>query len=278
MGKPSIFSKGYDERMKRRRINITLFILILVFAGFFGARYYINEHNINISLKMPWLSEIFKDKDSEKKDADKKNNNTSANNNTGKNNTAQPTQPADKVETKFYEYKNAAGKVIKILYNQSSLGNEITGIQSDNEVITSDIFTDKKKIVFEDKSNGSIILTDNTGVSKIISPDSYKSKSSGIVIKKDTILKNNTSYVWAQKPHFTSDGKVVFISQLPYIKGNDLYMWLIRDDGSIKMVGKLNSTDIQKISYSGFDEKGALKININGDMYYFSPGEYKIKK
>lgn len=280
MGKPSIFSKEYDQRMKRRKVNLTLFVLILIFAGFFGIRYYLDKNNINIALKMPWHNASVKDKISGEKDTDKdkKNDASTSKSDTDKNATVQPTQPTEKIEAKYYEYKNAAGKIIKIQYNQSLLGSEISGIQSEGEEIFSDISTDKKKIVFEDKSDGSIVLTDSSGISKKISPDTYKSKTTGVVIKKDITLKNNPAYVWATKPHFTSDGGVVYITQLPYIKGTDLYMWYIRTDGSMKMVGKLNSSDLQKISYDGFNESGALKINVDGVVYYFVPGEYKLKR
>lgn len=280
MGKPSIFSKDYDKMMKRRKVNITLFILILIFAGFFGVRYYLNENNINIVLKMPWHNTKLKDKSAEEKDADKekKKDVSPPKSDSDEGTTVQPTQPADNIETKYYEYTNTSGKLIKIQYNESSLGNEIIGIQSEGEEVFSDISIDKKKIVFEDKNNGSIILTDSSGLSKKISPDSYKSKSAGVVIKRDTVLKNNPSYVWAAKPHFTSDGGVVFITQLPYLKGTDLYLWYIRPEGSSRMIEKLNSSDMNKIAYDGYGENGELKVNVDGAMYYFVPGEFSLKK
>ncbi|WDU82346.1 hypothetical protein [Caloramator sp. Dgby_cultured_2] len=35
MGKPSIFSKDYEKMMRRRRINITLIILIIISVVYF---------------------------------------------------------------------------------------------------------------------------------------------------------------------------------------------------------------------------------------------------
>lgn len=268
MAKPSIFSRNYEQRMKRRKINITLFVLILISAGYFGVRYYLDINNININ----FISKMSKGKKAEEKKEEEKKVTPPAVNKPEET----PTDTPVEVKTSFYEYKSPSGQIYKIEYTETSSLKEIVGIKSEAAVPSYDISTDKKSIVFDDLSSGDIIIMDSTGAAKKINYDTYNSKSSGILIKKDEVLKRHPNYIWAAKPHFTSDGGVVFITNLPYIKNIDsLYLWCIRKNGSMKMAGKLIG-DINKISYEDITASGALKINVNNTIYYFIPGENEL--
>lgn len=69
MSKPSIFSRDYEQKMKRRKLNIILFLLLLVCLAFFGGRYYLKKNNISI---LPDFSKS--KKQSVNKDAQKQSN------------------------------------------------------------------------------------------------------------------------------------------------------------------------------------------------------------
>lgn len=266
MGKPSIFSKDYEQRMKRRRINITLFILIVISASFFGIRYYLDKNNINIAFKIPW-SKITTGEN--KKDK-------SENNNEKKEEVPKPekTDEEEKNNIAFFEYKALDGSIYKIEYNKSI--RQITGIKSDASIPLFDISKDNTKIVFEDRLAGDIIVMDIDGAYKKINSDSYNSKSTGIVIRKDEMIKRDPKYIWAAKPHFTMDGGVVFVSRLPYIQGESLYLWYIGTNGNMRLIGKITD-NMDNITYEGFTEDNALRINIDNSVYYLPLGVYQLK-
>lgn len=270
MGKPSIFSKDYEQRMKRRRINITLFVLIIISASFFGIRYYLNKNNINFALKIP-RSKITIDKN--KKDDSKDKNKIDS---SGKRNEEHKDTEEEKKNIGFFEYKALDGSIYKIEYDNSSDAKQIIGMKSDALIPVFDISKDKTRIVFEDRAAGDIIIMDTNGVYKKINVDSYTSKS-GIVIKKENMMKRDPQYIWTAKPHFTMDGGVVYVSRLPYISKNGFYLWYIGTNGSLRFIGKL-AESIDNITYEGFTEDNALEIKADNSIYYLPLGAYRLKK
>lgn len=269
MGKPSIFSKDYEQKMKRRRINIILFVLIIISASFFGIRHYLDKNNINFAIKIPWSKlTIHKNKKDNTKDKNKIE--------SPEKKKEEPKNTEEEKNIGYFEYKALDGSIYKIEYDNSSSLKQITDIKSDALIPVFDISKDKTKIVFEDRKAGDIIVMDTNGVSKKINVDSYTSKS-GIVIRKDNMMKKDPQYIWTAKPHFTMDGGVVYVSRLPYISQNGFYLWYIGANGSLRFIGKL-SDSIDNITYDGFNEDNALKIKADNTVYYLPLGGYKLKK
>lgn len=270
MSKPSIFSKDYEQKIKRRRINIILFVLIIISASFFGIRYYLDKNNINFALKIPW-SKITINKN--KKDNDKDKNKVDSTE-------IKKEEPKDTKDEKnnigYFEYRAIDGSIYKIEYDNSSAEKQITDIKSDGLVPFFDISKDKNRIVFEDRKAGDIIVMDRNGAAKKINVDSYTSKS-GIVIRKDNMMKKDPQYIWTAKPHFTMDGGVVYVSRLPYISKNGFYLWYVGANGGLRFIGRL-SDSIDNITYDGFTEDNALKIKVDNSVYYLPLGGYRLKK
>lgn len=271
MAKPSIFSRNYEQQMKRRRINMILFILIIICAAYFGAKYYMDKKGIV----------LFKSK---QQVTDQKNNNE--NNKV----TVTPTKAADPgasqnisvtpAPREYYEYKLSDGKSCKAEYIKSEGKMQFTGLKTDGGDIFYNISIDKSYIVFEDIKGGNIVLGNSSGTFKIINPASYKSKSTGKVIDKVETMKAKPGYNWARKPHFTSDNRVIYISDLPYLKSQgNLYIWTLTLDGGLnKLSGQLPTTDISKVSYGNFDTAGRLPIIVNGSTFFLAPGSYTLDK
>jgi hypothetical protein len=274
MGKPSIFSNDYGQRMQKRRkmriINTILFILIIISAIYYGREYFNYDFNIN-------FGRTNTNKTADKKDVPKDNipaQKNDAATNTSNNDSSKTAENS----SGFYEYKSPDGKVYEIDYAESGGIKDIIGIKETSGTVLFDISTDKKKIVFCN-STGDVIVGDDKGTFKKVNSDSYKSKSAGVTILKQNVLKNNPQYIWAAKPQFTSDNRIVFLSYLPYINGaNTFYLWAVNiDGGSMRMVGKL-SNDINKISYEGNSNDKALRIKSDGVMYYLRTGAYGLVK
>lgn len=277
MGKPSIFSNDYEQRMRKRKkmtiINLILFILILISAVYFGSNYYMENSNIN-------LGSIFK---SFKKDIDKKQNQSEQSDKTktkGDTSNSQNNEPEQTVEktNSYFEYKASDGKTYRLEYTEASGKKQYTGVKSDTGDVEFDLSSDGRKVLFCTLS-GDVVIGDDQGTIKKINSDSYRSKSAGITIEKKTTMQYYPEYVWAAKPHFTSDNRVVYVSYLPYLKGaNTFYMWILSIDGaSQKMAGKLTN-DIGKISYDGFSSDGALRIKVNDNILYLPAGGYSLTK
>lgn len=276
MGKPSIFSRDYEQRMKRRRLNLILFILLIISAAFFGGKYYLNNKNIDLFKGRDPLKFI------ENKVEKQKNNKQNVSNATPKGQSNNPQKNQSKTTNiSSFDYKTLTGKIYKIQYTISNGVKQITNLIEDTKTVQFDISQDRQKIVFEDKDSGYIMLWDVNGRLLRISRDSYKTKSTGKVLTMESVTRANPWFIWAQKPHFTTDGRVVYISHLPYIKVNgNLYVWSVNLDGSgHTKLGQLSNQDkdIKKISYAGFDSTGNLMIKSQGRIYYVNKGSYELK-
>lgn len=269
MAKPSMFSKNYDQQMKRRKLNVVLLVLILISMAFYGGRYYLKKNNIKLfDYKKFQVKNKVKEKDNVVKKEEKKvppKVNDKNNNVTNAQNT----------QAQFYVYKRKDSKEVNINYTVNGTIKEITGITDVSNEVTYDISQDKQRIVFDDNSAGTIVMADANGTFSTISREEYVSKSSGDVYKKDNVIARNPWFIWATKPHFTTEGNVVYLSHLPYIKKNgNLYLWVVKPDGTgHKKVTKLNS-DITKIIYGNFNENGNLEITSGDKTYFISKDGY----
>jgi hypothetical protein len=272
MSRPSMFSKDYEQQMKRRRVNIVLFILIVIFGVFFGVRYFMggdggslfkNIYNAVIPKSTDKnIEPPAKENDSEKPQAETQEND------------------AQEDQELYYEYKSADGRIYTIEYIIKDGIKTITGFDDSRSGATYDISPDSKSIVFDDIASDDIMLMNSEGQIKKISPDSYKSKSANILIQKQQVLKTKPAYIWARKPHFTSDGRIVYLTDLPYLtQDGKLFLWNASASGGMtKMAGEFATQDIDKITYEGFDESGKLKIGFNSKLYYLAPNSYKVTK
>ena len=269
MAKPSIFSRNYEQQMRRRRTNIILVVLIIICASYFGLRYYMDKNGIT-------LFDIKNIKQNSNVTPTPKTNKPSGITPTP---SAGPNTAAD-TGNQHYEYALSDGRKCIVEYNTTGAAQGFTGIKVDGDDVSYSISGDKKYIVLEDVKSQNIVVGDLSGSFRIISSSSYKSKSTGVVINKAEILKSRPDYSWARKPHFTSDNRIVYISDLPYLKSQGgLYLWIISVNGGLsKMAGQLPATDISKISYGSYDSTGRLQIIANGSSYYLAPGSYKLVK
>lgn len=267
MPRPSMFSRNYEKLMRRRRINITLIILIIISALFFGIRYYVQNSNT------AFFDDIFKKTEVGQKDTAPK---------TTPEPTAEPTvTPTEQpVQVNTYEYTSSNGDVYKVSYETTGEGIAFTGIDSSYSDLGYDISQDKQYIVFEDRAQGDIMLMSADGKTTKINPSTYKSKSSGVVIRKEDMLAKIQNYVWSAKPHFTSDNKIVFLTDIPYTYDDGkLYMWTLSISGQLgSIIGEFETDDKAAVTYEGYREDGSLIISFNNKTYYYKPNTKKLSQ
>lgn len=286
MGKPSIFSKDYEQQVKKRKLNLILIILIIIFGLFFGSQYFLNKNNIKLidsskikNSKIVKQIESISDKPSKSVEtADNTNKITPPKTDAQKQQTpsVKETQPAaqeDKIA-----YNAGDGSTINLLLESSSGQKSFKGIDAGGKEINYDISKDKQMLVFEDDTSKSILLASIDGSIKDITKPQYKTRSTNKVFTKAKVLSFYKDFVWSTKPYFTSDGRVVFASQLPYIKKNsDIFLWSIDlKSMSYKSIEKLGS-DPSKLSYDGFDDKGRLKVVYDASVKYLDIGSNRLK-
>jgi len=260
MPRPSMFSRNYEKLMRRRRINITLFILIIISVLFFGIRYYLKNNNLSF-----W-NDMFK-----KTEVTQKEPTPEPTPETTPEPTATLTQPPVQVNT--YEYTSSNGDTYTVSYETTGQGIVFTGIDSIYDDLGYDISQDKQYIVFEDRAAADIMLMSADGKTAKINPSSYFSKTSNVLIKKEEMLSKIQNYVWSAKPHFTSDNMVVFLTDIPYLYDDGkLYMWTVSLSGQLgSLIGNFETQDKTAITYEGYKEDGSLIINFNNKTYYLKP-------
>lgn len=75
--------------------------------------------------------------------------------------------------------------------------------------------------------DGNIWVISSNGSKKKLTPDKYGT------IDKNEIKKSVPGYIWAEKPTFTSDGNVIFLSNLPDPSGSKKTVWKINLKSSV---------------------------------------------
>jgi hypothetical protein len=297
MAKPSIFSNNYKERRKKRRINLFLFILLIISVSFFGGKYYLSKHDIplvtnvanskivkNIS-HLNWISKI-KERFSSKTSTQKAKSVIPQKNLGGVAATTSTSiashddsKSNGEMNTTEYVYHGMGGTNYYVKCEKIASKVEISSFRDESNTSEYSISKDKSKIVFDVKSENSLVICDTLGNFKVISRPDYKMKSTGKVIPKATILSEYKDYIWAQKPTFTLDGRIIYVSRLPYIrKDNTLYLWSMNVDGTNNKKISQITHDISKVSYSGYDDKNRLKVIVEGIEYYLDNGSYMLRK
>ena len=236
MPKPSIFSKDYDEKMRKRKRNrrIAFLIVLIVAVIAICIASLSSKVGLNVKLGMNKIKGIVitrMNKDSTDKT------NKDSNNDVSKVKTEETADKAKnkksdavvqkeevkKEETGEYTVKLPNGEEIKLKY--SIINNEKNYIDVMPKTIIYDISPSKKQIVILENITQNLILFDINGTLNDITKKDYVS-SKGTVFSKDSIIKANSSFIWCASPKFLNEDNIIYQSQLPWFnKGNIKYIW-----------------------------------------------------
>ena len=266
MGKPSIFSREYEKRMKRRRRNTIIFsiaiILVMTSLVIKVVCNPIDYTNIKKNIQA-WIdsdpTKISEETEilDEEKVIDEK----------------PIEEETQKSVEQAIDIPLVSGSVAKAVYvDDNKNGKKFTTLNTEDKRVSFDISPSGKQIIVKD-TNLVITLYNVDGTSKIISKDQYISSSGGVFTKEST-MQTHPTYLWNENPKFINEEKIIFVSNRPYFGSAALKQYLWMTDivtNEDKVFWELAGT---KIEVGNKGEKG-LEVIIDSKIYYIdSNGNY----
>ncbi|MBM7834533.1 hypothetical protein [Clostridium sardiniense] len=215
MAKPSIFSKDYEKKMKRRRLRIIIIVgLVAIIAGLLIYKFKIENMDFsNVRNKLQaWV-------DSDNPDIKKP---------VEESKVPEVKEPEVKPEPPkktYIEAKLDGDIVAKCEYKIVDDKKEFVGMEK-IEGASYDISPNKQLLLILDKDQN-IKLVDIDGKVTDITRKEYVS-TKGDKFPKDTIIKKDKGYVWHNQAKFIDDDNIAYGSNLPYFgtAANKEYLWI----------------------------------------------------
>lgn len=259
MAKPSIFSKDYEKRMKRRRLRISIAVgLIIIIAGLLIYKFKIQKMDFsNVRNRLQaWV-------DSDNPDIN-----------------PQPKQEIEKTETKDTEIKDIESKPEppKKAYIEAKIGDKVVAkceykiVDKKKEFISMkkidgasyDISPNKQMLLILDKDQN-MKLVDIDGKVTNITKGEYVS-TRGAKFSKDTIIKNDKKYVWHNQAKFLDDNNIVYVSNLPYFgtASTKQYIWMYNIKNKTHTLGRLAG---KEINIGKVVPKKGIEIKVDKNEY-----------
>lgn len=261
MGKPSIFSKDYERRMKRRRKGIAVFCVVALLAGVifltFGSgsiSKWIGNSNIN-----KWTQEQKKVEPDTKKQA-----------NSAQKSEADNIKKTEEQSNGSYDVSLSNGVTVKAVYENTNGTKRFKYIEPVSSNVIYSINTSGSAIVLYDSSAQNIIYVDINGKNIDLTRQNYTS-TQGTVYAKGDVLTNNPNYIWCTSPTFIDDQNIAYVSELPWFNGQNIkYIWIVNSsDATQRQVLNSDGSDLsgQNIKFGTVSDKG-LTVTIDDKNYY----------
>ncbi|MDV3427567.1 MAG: hypothetical protein LIR50_11185 [Bacillota bacterium] len=243
--KPSIFSKDYNRYIKRkRRIKLIISAVVLVilcslFIFGFGIKPFFDKI-LNSPVK-PITEETAKQKETV------------------------PSQKPAETENKFKEIKLSDSLTVKVGLIIEGTVTKYNGILTEGLNSSFDISQAGNQMVYLDKDTQTLYLIDKDGKSTDITYKKYVSRNK-TVYEKDSVLKKNADYIWADSPKFLGEGKILYISNVPWFGTNRRqYLWIY----DIKTNTYTHNLRGNSIILNGLKDKG-YEIKLDDKLVYLN--------
>lgn len=275
MGKPSIFSKDYENQMKKRKKRIIFGIFTVVIVGTFiaistkGMTKDLSKNLAKFNINMPMKGVI----KSFSKNLDKSESIVTTDKNNVKSTESKNEEVTEQKKVKkqeVYDIQLSNGKTVSIPYetkdNQKTF-KQVSATDSGN-ILYSISPSGKKAVLFDDKVQ-SIILVDINGDKKDVTNPQYTS-TSGTIIEKNAQLTAEPNYIWCSSPRFIDDNNIAYISQLPWIGKTTKYVWIeTLENKSNFMVQEIQG---EELKLGGLTDKGITVVQDGKTLFLKSDG------
>ncbi|NFG63312.1 MULTISPECIES: hypothetical protein [unclassified Clostridium] len=255
MAKPSIFSREYEKRMKRRKRNFLIIFIIISLVVIISMIKVLGNTTDYSNVKQKIQAWI---------DSDSIQKNDEILSEQGIDQVEkEPELPKSEEESFEITLKN--GQKVKAIYIKENEDIKFTNIESSDKALVYDISQSGKKILILENDQ-TITLYNVDGTSQIISKEEYKSSKGDVFTRESTIM-SNPQYLWNYNPKFVNDDNIVFVSNRPYFgtAATKQYLWITNIS---------NNSDVIKWDLAGAkieilerEEKG-IKITVDGNIYY----------
>lgn len=265
MRKPSIFSRDYEIRMRKRRRRIVMFssivVLIIALGGTTMAVKHINFSVLRDDIQK-WIDE----------DDKSKNENVAMENKTqSTEEKSETTEKKEQVEQQ--KPKEAQPKIIEINVGNSTL--KIDAEEKDGKVKFKNVKDKIDGIYYTFNKDMNLILTiDKNQDMKVFDVDKKEVNITAAnyiapnkeVFKKNVVLQTYKEYIWNSEAKFIDNTKVAYISNVPYFGyGLNKYIWVV--DLKNNTHTTLWNSKAKEIKIGDLKEKG-LEVVINGNVKY----------
>lgn len=274
MAKPSIFSRDYERKMKKRKKRVILTIIIIALIVVFGLfKFVISDLDFsNVRAKLQaWVDSGKTQEDLEKEAlVDNKDKNKDKNKDITPE-TSTVSAKTDKLQKKELDLKVSDEIILKASYEEKSGKKQFTNIEK-KEGYDFDISPSKEKVIVSTPTQD-LKLFNVDGSEKVITKGVHTS-TKGTKFLKDNILQQMPNFIWCNQPRFIDDKVVIYISELPYL-GNglvDKYVWL-KDTESFESPQNPNDTKVygivgKDIEIGDIKQEKGIEVTVNGTVYY----------
>jgi hypothetical protein len=264
LGKPSIFSREYEKRMKRRRRNVIIISLTIVLViSALTIKVVCNPidyTNIKNNIQA-WIDSDTTSisEQTEKTKEETKNQEETIDNEPVK-------EEIEETLEESIDITLVSGNIAKAIYVNDNNGGKVFKIlNTTDKDVSFNISPSGKQMIVTD-TNSTITLYNVDGTTKVISKDQYISKSGGVFTKEST-MQANPKYLWNANPKFISEEKIIFVSNRPYFGNAALkqYLWMTdikTNEDKVFWESAGASIDI------GEKEEKGMKITVDGNVYY----------
>ena len=270
--KPSIFSREYERRMRRRKIGIiSLIVLVVLILGLLVAGDYvkpfINDKIGYISAKINKKDAVDENAADEKPVEDKTSEETEKTDETPNSEEIINDEASKEVE-QFYDVTVSEGVTVRALYDEKDGVKSFKFIEPGENKVTFDINKSLNQMVLLDEASQKMVLEDINGTMKDITLETYTS-SSGTKFLRSNILSTKPGYVWNKSPKFIDDTHVVYISQLPWFnREGRYYVWIV--DVASNSHKNINGLEGASITIGDVVDNG-INIDVDGNKFILAP-------
>lgn len=258
MRKPSIFSRDYERKMKKRKRIIFGSILATLIIGVSVVTFTIKE--IDLSSIGFTNGNTNKEDEGEVQEVD----NNVEESQGEKETLAEGDILKENPKEKVLEIRLSDDKILKVEYEEENDGIQLKEAMEIPNGIYHSISPSKKYILTIDEGQN-IRLSDTKGETHSLTKEVYVAPD-GENFNKDTVLSTYQGYLWSVEAKFISDSKIAYISNVPYF-GTDLskYIWII--DIPTKTHTTLWNSKGLDVKL-GEVKDGRLEVNIDGGIKY----------
>lgn len=264
MGKPSIFSKDYKKRMKRRKRWITLVIIGIVVA--IGAIIFNSEIKNMDFTNMRAKIQAWVDSGKPEKTVEE----TPVEENSGE----EIEKPEEKVPEKLYmDFNINEGVILKAEYTEEG-GKKFVAVDPIDGYTFNISPTGQKLLVLDNNQNIKVCSLDGNIVDA--TKATYVSKS-GTTFIKDNILTSNPGYTWHSEAKFIDDNYIVYVSEMPYFNtgGSTKYLWI--HDLTNNTDNTIWSVKGSNIVISDLVPEKGITITVDGNISYLNANGEIVK-